>query len=146
MPAFVSFFKGKMPGASWLASLNSLVLKSKKGASSSKIELSHRSNTGIPFAGDSTVPAGHARDKGYFELHETRHLGDCELGSVRTEIRGEGAGPRTLEEGVVRKTIAVDQSMKQEPSTAWDSDTEILMTYDMPHAYSQTDSLRFHRI
>lgn len=64
------------------------------------------------------VSVGHARDKSYLELLDIRHLGDCELGSVRTEIRGEGAGPRTLEEGVVRKTIAVDQSMKQEPPTA----------------------------
>lgn len=86
MPAFASFFKGEMPGASWLTGMNSLV----------------RSNTVTPSSGGSMIPGGHTREKGYHEL-----------GSVRTDIRGEGAAPRTLEEGVVYKTVAVHQSMRQ---------------------------------
>lgn len=115
MPAFASFFKGTMPGASWLASMNSLVLKSRNRTSSSKIELSHRSNTGLYSSGEFMISGGQARDKGYLELHD---IGDNELRSVKTVIRGEGTAPRTLEEGVVHKTIAVHQSMRQDTPTA----------------------------
>lgn len=101
MPAFASFFKGEMPGASWLTRMNSLV------GPSNKVGLVHRSNTGTPFSGGSMLPGGHTCERGYHEL-----------GSVRTDTRGEGAAPRTLEEGVVHKTIAVHQSMSQGPPAA----------------------------
>ena len=100
-----------MPGASWIASIKSLIFKSRNENSSSKIGLSHRSNVGIPPTGEL---GSHTRDKGYLELHDTRHLGRYGLGSVRTEIWGEGAAPTILEEGVVHKTIDVHQSMRQE--------------------------------
>lgn len=64
------------------------------------------------------IPGGHVYDLGYLELHDTRHLGDYEFGSVRTEIQGEGAAPKGLEEGLIPKTIAVHQSMRQERSAA----------------------------
>ena len=108
MPAFAAFFRGEMPGASLLASVNSL--RSRNGAPNSKIGLSNRSNTGIPFSGESMILSGHSRDKGYLELHNPSHLRDYELGSVSTEIQGE-AGPRTLEMGVVHRTIDVRQTM-----------------------------------
>ena len=112
-----------MPGAFWLAILNTLVLKSR--ASSWKLGLSHRSNTGTLSFGGSIDPASRARDKGYLELHGTRHLSDDELRLVGTEVRGEGADPRTLEEGVVHRTIAVHQSMRQDPPAApgWENST-----------------------
>ena len=108
MPAFAAFFRGEMPGASLLASVNSL--RSRNGAPNSKIGLSNRSNTGMPSSGESMIRSGHSRDKGYLELNDPRHLKDFKLGSVSTEIRGE-AGPRTLEMGVVHKTIDVRQTM-----------------------------------
>lgn len=89
-----------MPGASWLIRIQSLVLKSKNGVSSSKIGLTHRSNTGLPTSGEFVTSSGHTRDNGYLELSDSRHLGDYELGSMRTEIRGGGAVSRTLDEGV----------------------------------------------
>lgn len=61
------------------------------------------------------ISGGQARDKGYLELHD---IGDNELRSVKTVIRGEGTAPRTLEEGVAHKTIAVHQSMRQDTPTA----------------------------
>ena len=113
MPAFASFFNGEMPGASWVAGLHSLILSLRHGASSSKIRLSGRSNAGSPSCGKSTVPNGHARDRGYLELDDTRYLGNYELGSVETGIRGEDASPGTIEEGAIYKTVAVQQSMRQ---------------------------------
>lgn len=64
------------------------------------------------------VPGGHVYNQGYLELRDTRPLRDYELRSVRTEIQGEGAAPKGLEEGLVPKTIAVHQSMRQERSAA----------------------------
>ena len=96
MPGFASFFSGKMPGVSLLASMNSVLLKSRNGALGNKIGLS---------SGESIIPSGPRRDKGYLEVQDTRHLGE----SVRTEIRAEGA-PSRSEEGVVHKTVAFHQS------------------------------------
>lgn len=119
-----------MLGASWLASTRSLALKFKSGASSlaltfrsgvssSKAGLSHGTSSMVPSSGDTMISGGHARDKGYLELHDIGHLGDHHhLGSVRTEIRGEGAALRSLEEGVVHKTVDVHQSTMQERSAA----------------------------
>ncbi len=104
-----------MPGAFWLARISSLGKSSRGGASSSHLRLSHRSISGTPseaFVGTS----GRARDKDYLVLNDTRDLGGWDFGSVRTEIRGEGAAPRTVEEGVVHKTVDVYQSMRQERS------------------------------
>ena len=68
------------------------------------------------------VPAGRARDKGYLEIQDTLHVRDYELGSVlgsvRTEIRGDTATPRTIEDGVVHKTTDVHQTMRQERPAA----------------------------
>lgn len=59
------------------------------------------------------IPSGHARDKGYLEFDDTRRFGDYDLGPVGTDVRGEGATPRTLEEGVVHKTTDVHQTTRQ---------------------------------
>lgn len=113
IPAFASFFNRQMPGASWLAAIRSLISRSTDRASSSKFGRSGRSNTGVVPSGESVIPGGHARDKGYLELHDTRHPTDYELGSVRTEIQGTAASP-SLEEGVVHKSINVYQTVGQE--------------------------------
>lgn len=118
MPAFASIFKNKLPRVSWPSSLKSLVLKSKTGASSSKIRLGRRSGTEITSSGKSMIPGGHVHDQGYLELRDTRPLGGHEITSVKTEIQGEGATPKYLQEGLTPKSIAVHQSMRQERSAA----------------------------
>ena len=117
MPAFASFFKGQMPGASLLASMNSLVLRTRHAASSRKVRLSRRTSTELRSSEEFIIPNRYERDKGYLELHDTRRLGENELGSTRTNIRGEGLVPRDLEEGIVRKTVTVQQSRQAPPAT-----------------------------
>ena len=107
MPAFASFFKGQMPGACLLASMNSLVLRSRHAASSSRVRLSRKPSKELHSSEDFIIPNRHERDKGYLELHDFRLLEEDELGSTRTNIRGETTVPRDLEEGVVRKIIIV---------------------------------------
>ena len=104
-----------MPGALWLARISSLGQKPECGASSNQLRPSHRSISGKP-PGEFAVIGDHAREKGYLELDDVRSLGEWDFGSVRTEIRGEGAVQSYLEEGVVHKTVAVYQSMMQERS------------------------------
>lgn len=112
MPAFASFFKGEMPGASLLASLSSLVLRFRSSTSRSKVGPLDKPNTGLA-SEELPISGGRVRNKGYVELHDTRYFGGYGLESVITEIRGEGAAPTTLE-GVVHKTVTVHQSMRQE--------------------------------
>ena len=118
MPAFASFFRGEMPGASWLASLNSLVAVSRSLTSRSKVGLSHKSSKVVPSSEERMVPSGRARDKGYLEIYDTLQVKGYELGSVRTEICGYSATPRTIEHGVVHKTTDVHQMVRQERQAA----------------------------
>ena len=105
MPGFASFFRGKMPGVSLLASMNSVFFKARNSA----LGNSQRSNPGVS-SREFILPSGPMRDKDYLELQDTRHFGE----SVRTEIRAEGARSKSLEDGVVHKTVAFHQSMMQE--------------------------------
>ena len=117
MPAFASFFNGQMPGASLLASMNSLILRTRHAASSGRIKLSRRASIDLHSSEDSIILNRYERDKGYLELDDTRRFGEYDNGSTRTDIRGEGPVPKDLEEGVVRKTIAVQQSRQAPPAT-----------------------------
>ena len=118
MPAFASFFNGQMPGAIFLASMNSLILRTKQAASSSRVRLSRKSTTELRSSEEFIIPNRYdERDKGYLELHDTRRFGEYGNGSTRTQIRGEGHVPTDLEEGVVRKTVTVQQSRQAPPLT-----------------------------
>ena len=117
MPAFASFFNGQMPGVSLLASIISLVRRTRHAASSSRVRLSRRTSAELRSSEEFIIPNGYERDKGYLELRDTRRPGENEMGSNRTNIRGEGPVPRDLEEGVVRKTVTAQQSRQLPPAT-----------------------------
>ena len=129
MPAFASFFNGQMPGASLLASMNSLVLRTRHAAFNSRVRLSRRASKELHSSEGSIILNGYERDRGYLELHDTRGFGEYDNGSTRTDIRGEGGSPRCLEEGVVRKTITVHQS-GQAPSANQRSEQSTFTTWD----------------
>lgn len=129
MPAFGTFFKGQMPGAFLLASMISLIPRTRHAASSSRVRLSRRTSTELRSSEEFIIPNRRERDKGYLELHDTRRLGENESASTKTDIRGEGPVPGDLEEGVVRKTVTIQQSRQAPPvtqfleestSTKWD--------------------------
>ena len=118
MPAFASFFKGQMPGATFLVIMNSLILRTRHAASSSRVRLSRRTSTELRSSEEFIIPKGYdERAKGYLELRDTRLCGENGMGSTRTKIRGEEPVPRDLEEGVVPKTITVQQSRQAPPVT-----------------------------
>lgn len=112
MPAFYSFFKGKVPGASWLASMSTLVLKSIRAASGGSVVSSHERTAGV--SSSLVVPGRHAGESGYFEIHDTRPLRDYELESVRTENLDEAVAPGTLEAGITHHNLAIHYSTNQE--------------------------------
>ena len=112
MPAFYSFFKGKVPGASWLASMSTLVLKSIRAASGDSVVSSHERTAGV--SSSLVVPGRHAGESGYFEIHDTRPLRDYELESVRTENLDEAVAPGTLEAGITHHNLAIHYSTNQE--------------------------------
>ena len=56
-------------------------------------------------------PGNGARDNGYLDTH---HSDTYDLGSLWTDIRGEGLTPGTLEEGVYHTPIGIHQSIRQE--------------------------------
>lgn len=123
-PAFASFFKDKMPGAFWQASMGPFVRRFRHRASTSNTELLHASNRGLSPFGGVTVPRVHTRDKASLESHDIRHCGDSDAESMGKEIWEEGAGPRTLEESVVLKPVANHQSKGQEQTVVdgWDDE------------------------
>ena len=84
MPAFASFFKGQMPGASWLASTNSIVRRLKRGVSKSSSQLSPAGRFEMSTSGGFTIGGGHARDKNWLELRDNQFHRDFEQESVRT--------------------------------------------------------------
>ena len=98
MPAFYAFFKGKAFGASWLASMNTLVLRPLKAASRGNVVSSPERTAGVS---SSLVVSGRhdAGENGYLEIHDTRSLGNYELESVKTENPDEAVAPGTLEAG-----------------------------------------------
>lgn len=118
-----------MPGATLLTSMNSLVLRIKHAAINSRVRLSRGTTTELPSSEDLIIPNRYERDKGYLELHDTRRLGEDRLGSIRTDVRGEGVVPRDLEEGVVRKTITVHHS-RQAPLPTQGSEQSTFTTWD----------------
>ena len=99
MPAFYAFFKGKAFGASWLASMNALVLRPLKAASRGNVVSSPERTAGV--SSPLVISGRHdAGENGYFEIHDTHPLGDYELESVKTENPDEEAvAPGTLEAG-----------------------------------------------
>ena len=112
MPAVYSYFKGRRPSASWLTSMNSLVLRFMRAASGGKIVFLHKQTAGV--SSSLVTPSRHAVENGYLEIHDTHPLGDYELGSVRTENRGEGVASEILEEGITYNNISVHCWMNQE--------------------------------
>ncbi|KAM0802371.1 hypothetical protein BDR22DRAFT_887605 [Usnea florida] len=128
MPAFASFFKGQMPGAILLASMNSLALRCRNAASGSGVRFARRTSTELPASQDLIIPNKYVRDKGYLELYDTRRLGEDGLGPSRTNIGGEQTYPNDLEEGVVRKTVTVHQST-QAPSATQLSEQSTFTTW-----------------
>ena len=67
---------------------------------------------------NGVVAGQDSREGIYLQICEGRQEGDYELGLVTTEVRGEGDGPRTLEEGVIRKSVEVRQSTSHtQPAT-----------------------------
>ena len=61
---------------------------------------------------NGVVAGQDSREGIYLEIYEDHQGGDFELGLVTTEIRGDVDGPRTIEEGVVRKSVEVRQSTR----------------------------------
>ena len=114
MPAFASFFKGQMPGATFLAGMNSLILRTRHGAS--RVRLSRWTSKDFHSSESSVISNRNPRDRGYLELHDTRP-GENGSGPTRTNISGEGIVLRDVEEGVVRKTVTVQRSTQEPPVT-----------------------------
>ena len=116
IPAFFSFFKGKVPGASWLASMSTLVLKSTRLASGGTVASSHERTAGV--SSSLVAPGRHAGENGYFEIHDARPLRHYELESVRTENLEEVVAPGTLEGGITHQNLAIHHSTDQESGSS----------------------------
>ena len=112
MPAFFSLFKGKVPAASWLAGMSTLVLKSIRAASGGSVGSSHERTAGL--SSSLVAPGRHAGENGYFEIHDTRPLRGYELESVKTENLDEAVAPRTLEAGITHHNLSIHHSTNQE--------------------------------
>ena len=117
MPAVASVSRGKTSLESWLACMRSRLSRSK-----SRLTLlltnsnpSYQSETrGWPSSG-GVITGQDSREGIYLQIYENRREGDYEMGLVTTEVRGEGECPRTLEEGVIRKSVEVHQSTRHAP-------------------------------
>ncbi len=108
MPAFASFSRGKIPGASWLASIRSRISISKI------LSLRSRSSGGRTHSSDDrTRSVSYARGSGWAEINSSRNPEDYELGLVTTQILGAATVPPNIE-GASHTSIAVHQSMRQE--------------------------------
>ena len=114
MPAFAAFSKDQMPSLSRLITLRSQFFRRDHSQSRSRIGTSQKPILGVHSSQESTKPGSHPRDNGYLELQDSRHRGEYDLGSVRTEIRGMRALPGTVQEGVVHKSVSVYQSLELE--------------------------------
>ena len=120
MPAVASISRGKTSLPSWLASMRSRI-----GRSKSRLSLlltnsspSYHSETRVWPSSNGVVAGQDSREGIYLQLCESRQEGHYELGLVTTEVRGEGDSPRTLEEGVIRKSVEVHQSTRHaQPAT-----------------------------
>ena len=117
MPAVASVSRGRTSLPSWLASMRSRLSRSKSesrlSASRTKTSVSYQSGNGVWPSDGGVVADHHAGDDIYLELFDGRREGDYELGLVTTEIRAAADGRRTLEEGVVRKSVEVHQLTRQ---------------------------------
>lgn len=102
-----------MPGASWLTTLHSLLTKLKHTRNSGRPypSATAKSSNDVPTTSDSHAPDN---DNGYLELRDTRLLRGFGAGEVRTDIQGERAAKRTVEEGVVHKTVVIHQELMPE--------------------------------
>ena len=114
MPAVASVSRGKTSLPSWLASMRSRLARSK-----SRLPLlltnsspSFQSGTRVWPLSNGVIAGQDSREGIYLQIYEDQRGGDFELGLVTTEIRGDGDGPRTIEEGVVRKSVEVRQSTR----------------------------------
>lgn len=118
MPAVASVLRGKTPLPSWLANLRSrLSNKSSSGfsASDTSVSVSHQSMVGLRPSDQGMVTGHYAGEDGiYLQLYEGRPGGDYELGLVTTEIQGAAGGePRTSDESIIHKSVAVHQPTRQ---------------------------------
>ena len=114
MPAVASVLRGRISLDSWLASMRSRLSKSKCRLPlllTSSSPSSYHSGTRAWPSANRVGTSGDSTEGIYLQICEGRRDRDYELGVVTTEVRGEGnVGQRTLEEGVIRKSVEVSQS------------------------------------